>query len=327
MGHELAWWLNVGVQIFFVMSGYLYGLKGDEYYSWEWLKRSFRKIFIDYYVYIFIIIVVFLIFFKDLLLSNILAPIGSLLLVQNYVGDIPGLEHLWYIPYILVCYLLTPAFNKLYQIIEKYNEVVYWSVIIGSLLYLQLIALVGAICINVAWLSCYVFGFFMSKRYVNEKRKNDILNIQSMTAILVPITLVAVGIRIYFEYITDMTIAGMFASLLNLFITYSRSLLGITLFFASLLILNKYSFKNGKLREMLDWTDKYSYDIYIVHQVYILGSLSLIGYTSYLALDILLIVVLIIISAIVLKYLSNMVEKMLIHPNKFKVRFEERVLN
>lgn len=294
------------------MSGYLYGQKDDKYYNWQWLKRSVVKILRDYYVYIMIIIIVFLLFFKNLFFANIFASIGSLLLVQNYVGSIPGLEHLWYIPYIIICYLITPIFNKIYQIISKYNELIYWLILVIILLYLQLIGLVGAIGINVAWLSCYAFGFFMAKRYINQKSQKDRLDLQKITTILVPITIMAVGIRIYFEYITDINMVRMTLNFFNLFKNYSRTLMGIALFLVSLLTLKKFNFRNDKLRKVLDWSDKYSYDIYIVHQIYIRGSLSFIGYTSSLTLDILIIVVLITFSAVILKYLSDLIERILV---------------
>ena len=42
-----AFWLNVGVQVFLFMSGFLYGKKNIEN-TWSWIKRQFSKILIPY---------------------------------------------------------------------------------------------------------------------------------------------------------------------------------------------------------------------------------------------------------------------------------------
>lgn len=48
---ELAWWFNVGVQIFFVMSGFLYGSRTIDK-PIEFLCKQFRKILIPYWTII-----------------------------------------------------------------------------------------------------------------------------------------------------------------------------------------------------------------------------------------------------------------------------------
>ncbi|WP_368335686.1 acyltransferase family protein [Phocaeicola dorei] len=65
-GNELAWWLNVGVQIFFVLSGFLYGNKRiDE--PIEWIRKQFVKILPTYYLFIFITVILYLIFSPETL--------------------------------------------------------------------------------------------------------------------------------------------------------------------------------------------------------------------------------------------------------------------
>ena len=53
---EWAWWLNVGVQVFFIISGYLYGSKSiDE--PILWLKKRFVKILTPYYIFLTLAII------------------------------------------------------------------------------------------------------------------------------------------------------------------------------------------------------------------------------------------------------------------------------
>ena len=48
--NELAWWFNVGVQVFLFMSGFLYGKRATPSDDLKFIKKQFRKILIDYYV-------------------------------------------------------------------------------------------------------------------------------------------------------------------------------------------------------------------------------------------------------------------------------------
>ena len=51
-GHPLTQWLNVGVQIFLCMSGYLYGQKKFDGDDLAFYKKQFLKILLDYYIVI-----------------------------------------------------------------------------------------------------------------------------------------------------------------------------------------------------------------------------------------------------------------------------------
>ena len=109
---ELAWWLNVGVQLFFTMSGFLYGEKEIDK-PIEFFCKQFRKILIPYWC---IIIIVSLL--HKLLLPSVFSW-GKLISALFCVGTIPGMEHLWFVQYILICYLLCPYLLFLKNAIMK----------------------------------------------------------------------------------------------------------------------------------------------------------------------------------------------------------------
>ncbi len=75
-GAHISWafWFNVGVQMFLFLSGYLYGGK-DSIDTISFYKKNFPKLLIDYYIFIFIILVV--IHFSPLF--NIIPPPLTLL--------------------------------------------------------------------------------------------------------------------------------------------------------------------------------------------------------------------------------------------------------
>ena len=70
-------------------------------------------------------------------------------------------------------------------------------------------------------------------------------------------------------------------------------------------------FSNIKSNPVLRFSDKYSYHIYLVHQVFILGPLSLMTVTSNLLLNISIICCCILCSGLILKKINNFVDKIL----------------
>ena len=102
----LAWWFNVGVQIFLCMSGFLYGKK-EITKPIGFYKKQFVKILLDYYVVVLTVAAFQFIFMPEEI--TLLQFAKSILTV----GTLSGGGHLWYIPYILLCYLITPLLSLL----------------------------------------------------------------------------------------------------------------------------------------------------------------------------------------------------------------------
>lgn len=78
--NEWAWWLNIGVQVFFILSGYLYGNK-DIADSIGWIKRQFIKILVPYYIFLIPTIIAYLFIAPESL--GISTVIGSLFTVST----------------------------------------------------------------------------------------------------------------------------------------------------------------------------------------------------------------------------------------------------
>lgn len=212
-----------------------------------------------------------------------------------------GLEHLWFISFIIVCYLITPILQSIYKnLLKDKTEIKFWITFILVIIFIQFIYLIGIININVPNLLCYIIGYFISRRYFNPscKKINDKIKISYITIIFTLLAIITNGLVIYLRYVKK--VKGM--ELGNLFFDYSHMLLGLSIFF-----IIYYIFKNIKLKQskILDFSDKYSFEIYILHQFYILGRFSMMGLTSILPVNIIIITFTIIISAFILKYLAN----------------------
>lgn len=101
---KLMYLFNIGVQVFFIISGFLYSCR-TEVFSIEKLGSMFKKILIPYWTFIIPVLLLYA-FTQTLTLRDVF---GSLFAVRS----LTGIEHLWFIPYILFCYLLLPYLYRL----------------------------------------------------------------------------------------------------------------------------------------------------------------------------------------------------------------------
>lgn len=109
----IAFILNIGVQIFFFLSGFLYGLKPAVAKNFVGVKDFYlnrlKKVYIPYFLWISIALLILFIFNHQTLSLHII--------LRQYfgVGLLPGLRHLWFVPVIFVCYLILPLFDFLFR--------------------------------------------------------------------------------------------------------------------------------------------------------------------------------------------------------------------
>lgn len=297
---QIMYWFNVGVQIFLFMSGWLYGKKelNDPI---EFIIKNIIKILRDYWIYLFFIIPIYFIYARDLINIKIVAKA----LVAS--ETITGLGHLWYIPYIICCYILTPllyfSIKKVAK--ERSNRYFFYVFIICSIIFLY--SYFYHWYFNSAWINCYILGFFMSKA-------KEIYSIQEKNYLLIltPICILSNSIKIYVEYINKSlkTLINNHIYIYDIFYKYCHVILGLFLFFLLFQFAKKMNIGKRKFcQKILILSDRYSYQIYITHGFFILSPFSIFIKSKLSFGNSLLLVLLItVVSAIFLKYCSNIVE-------------------
>lgn len=251
----LGGWLDVGVQIFFFLSGYLYGNKIIINIKNFYCKNIF-KILIPYYIFITFILIALYIIGQTLTINDI---INALILKSS----IPGTQHLWFIRFILICYLFIPIFQKILNLFEKFNRK---HLLLYILLFVVLIELFfsGFVRITGAWFVCYFGGMAYSKLEKMNLLDKFLLILIFLFAIFLSF------IRIYAYYNLDLSYC-----IYRYIWCYQHIFLGITIFiFARTIYLKIQDFLN--LKKILLFSDKYSYYFYIVHYSLIVGCFSLI---------------------------------------------------
>lgn len=236
---ELAWWFNVGVEIFLLISGFLYSKKKIKTFSF--LFKNLLKILLDYSIFLFLFFL--FLYPKQSIYNYFLSYIGY--------NKIDGLGHLWYIPIIIICYLITPIIYK----IKKYGVIN-----LGILIVLLEILFIILRFNSGIYIICYIIGYFLGEI------EKYLFNREYIVKLLI-LTFFINILKIYYFYLE--------VNRTNIFYRLGHILLGITIF---IIILN--IFKNKKisknLEKILNISDKYSYNIYLSHHIYILGPYSLL---------------------------------------------------
>lgn len=296
-GKLIAFWLNVGVPIFLVVSGWLYAGKTITNIT-QWLAKNAKKILLPVYLYLLLFFFIRAIITKDF--DFHLIEIREAFFLTEYPG---GLEHLWFIIYILLCYLVTPFLQSFWENVSaksKTSFILCISLILFCL-FTQVINQVYMTRFDSAWVFCYIAGYYFRK-IADRTEYKTLYKIGKLIVILWAIVMCA--LRIYAQYILESQ-----SWRTELVDRYSHSFLGIALFLLLYDFLgNRCTSALRKIQTVLGWSDKYSYKVYISHSVFILGQFSLLGLTPYKTLNITIILALSVLCALMLDIFESKTE-------------------
>ena len=298
MQHEqspLANWFNVGVQIFLCISGYLYGL-APKRSTIEFYHDRFLKILIPFYIAYLSFALVEYVFFREVF--DVLRFLCGLF-CRAFIS---GAGHLWYVSLILLCYILTPLL-QLYR--DRYiKDKKSWALLFCCCILVVSISFgLYNSFFSPAWLCCYVIGFFLGAN-------KDYFRSRTLLVLFGILALLSNGVQIYIDYFTTFKFKGYMETAYKFFSDYSHTMLGVFLFLLIKITVDRIHWAKMKnLKKVLDLTDKYSYECYLVHQFVILGPCSLMAITKILPLNILLIVLVILLLTVTLKCIEMFVMK------------------
>ena len=255
----LGGWFDVGVQIFFFLSGYLYSNKIIINIKKFYIKNIF-KLLNDYYIFFFIIVAL-------LALKGNIPPIHDLVNALILKPSIPGTQHLWFIRFILFCYLFIPLFQKILNFIETKNKKYRPIAIIFSLFLIELF-FSNILHITGAWFVCYFLGMLYPRIQKNKVANNCTIGLFIFLALLLSVLRIYVYYKLNLPYYSYRYIW-----------CYQHVALGISIFFIAKYLYSKFQ-NIVNLKPILLLSDKYSYDFYIVHYSLIVGYFSIIPIVS-----------------------------------------------
>ena len=291
-----AWWFNVGIQMFLFISGYLYGNK-EKLEAVPFYKKCFPKVLIDYYVFIAIVLIPIICFTSQNVDWD---KISDLLTLSGFIH---GLDHLWFIPMILFCYLLTPILRQVIYAIDKENRIKSWIGFILLLIVVHVVVQNLFSNFSAAWINNYILGLIYSRIEKRNKVEKRIF-----LGVFIALCLLIIPIQFRIEYWPHSDLPYAFEVNYGNFKEYGHLSLGITICLLVRGLVKNLVCKAG-VRKLLDWSDKYSYDIYLVHHVFVQSDLGCVEYIPNRLIAIPLALVLTVISALLLYYFSSFIRK------------------
>lgn len=308
------------VMIFTIISGFLYGSKENKK-PIKFIFKNCMKIVIPYYLYLIVIIGLYFIFARQYLdFKNV---IGSFL----FVSVIPGLGHFWYFRVIIICYLITPLLELFCRLIGKIKWKFLKSFIL-LLLPLSLLIIIWATkninSQDLVYFTVYILGFnsgfLLMRENINHKASAIFFGVIGVFSIAtIPVVISSVmnsGEVARFIYELD---EQAFSDNFNIIVQFALLLGTMGLLFVTVAISDvneKWEYLGFKKAIVL--LSDYSFPLFIVHHLYIMGPnpFNVADMNPFLGVHVALI--LSIISAIILKYISDKIFNLIFKPGTDK---------
>lgn len=284
-GYENQWafLLNVGVQIFFLLSGFLYGKKEIVNIKLFYKSRVI-KVYLPYVIFFIIISIIYFLFKHKITFIQI---IGYILNIQAFIKPVEGLNHLWFLSVLMICYLITPF-------ILRALKKPYVFFVIGFILFTIQFVWIQKMYSMSLWIMIYIIGICMGK-YESKLLKNCLFFV----------SLIALSVLLYNFSFNKLIDSGFshYNGWLHIMLAIFLFLILYWLFDSVLLM--------KKLNKISKQLDSYSYEVYLTHHVFMLGPLSILYITKYDSVNIFLIILATILSAIILKFITSHIIKSL----------------
>ena len=282
--------LSKGVQGLTALSGFLYARK-NIVDSKEFIRNNIKKLLIPIFVCFFFVSSMYVIYS----LINHTSFVDCYFSIRPFNNaTIFSFANLYYIAYIVICYLLTPLLKK-----NKRTKII---ICILSFTIEIAIAFVFKAAII---LSTYIIGYLVGEKYfdvyVNKNYK------QKVSHILVWSIIIVASILIYSLVIKNSFTSYFLVHLFSLIDISCSSIFGVASFFLFILL---FSFlNNSKNYKLLAFTDKYSYYIYILNQAFISGVINIGALKINMFFIYVLIYLITLLSAYICYVINNLIEK------------------
>jgi peptidoglycan/LPS O-acetylase OafA/YrhL len=291
--HFLAWWLNVGVQIFLFMSGFLFG--GKRISDWKyWYKKRAVRLLPSYYIFLTIVCILHYFVLGDDFFGKVFLYHVSLIHYYTNIS-IPGIEHLWYISVIATCYLLMPLLQYM-----RFKSFIFFDIFI--LICLPLLLLLSGYLLSFPSieLSFNVFTFTLGYAIASAYKESPSTKV--VFSILV-ISLFLILIRGLFQIAMPLGI-NLLKKIYTIVVLCSKPLIASAIFLSLYAYIKKLRI-NSRPQRVIKYIDTYSYELYLTHQLFILGHFSVLFITKSVTVNVILCILASMLSAITLKYLSK----------------------
>ena len=299
--HYVTDWLNLGLVLFFTISGFLYSNRTVENEG-KWLRDRLKKLIIPSEITVF---------FTILFYSVLIGKIGAKKIVFSVLAGL-GLEaflpegwmfiQLWFLTYIFVCYASIPFIQKLD--VKTMSSIAFWGMLCGMTFVLQSIGSVASILFgfpSLSWgvLLRFYLPYLLFRRFPIESVtcKRVVVGFSIVSAVLLAMT--------FFVRYAIAPTQGIIGRTAELLFIYTQTIAGTVLFYWLYQLLSK----NHISRKVLLFSDQYSFPVYLTHCLFIGYSTSVIDRSSNVVVGVAFALICTMLSSLILNNLMRLVEK------------------
>lgn len=285
---------NIGVQIFFIISGFCFGIQGEISDFKKWYLKRIKRIYIPYEFFLLSLAGIYFICGYSFTWKNWFTCILG---VQGARVGVLGADHTWFITPLLLCYLITPILSKIWDKFSRFNALKKYCLLLvfgGMHLILSLFPHPSVYTI-VSPIFFYGIAYICGREYKNEP-------IKRLAAIVAFVVIcISFAIRILAKVLWDGTIL------------YDRIAVGYTQYISAfaILVLFVFLFENIKAGKICKWINKVSFEIYLCHYMFVVGPVALIHITESLSLNILIVTGVVFVVAEILHQISGKILKII----------------
>lgn len=291
-------WLNLGLVIFFCISAFLYSQREITNVP-KWYLHRYLEIAIPSLIVGIVTVALFCtkgFLGADKILGSLLSCIG----LQVYAQDSWMFIQLWFITYLLFFYLTVPLVQKIKC--KETSAFKFWAIMAVTVMVLQAASVVietamGITLLSVGILLRFYLPYFVFKRYDIEGEE-----IKPVMYVFTAASIIAIGVACWIRYTPNIGIPVAVAELL---FVYVQTVAGFTLFYW----LYKGFAWVKTYNTMLRLADKYSYEIYLTHCMFIGYSTSLIWSANNIVAGIVAALAATLGSSVILHYVAAVIKK------------------
>ena len=257
--HIATDWLNLGLVLFFCISGFLYSRRINVREGGRWFLHRYKEICLPSLITVILTIFIYSALYGFPGIQISLYSIASGLGFEPFVPDSWMFVQYWFICYILICYLSLLLLQRLD--VKKMSSLSFWMMLILATVVFQTLGfLIGKTGIpTLSWgvLLRFFLVYLLYKKYdgTDTQRKIFIW----LTLISIP----AIATTCIVRY--RMQLDGVYAAIGELLFIYTQTLVGSVLFYWMHQFFTKYRLPKA----LLKISDRYSYPVFLTHCLFI----------------------------------------------------------
>lgn len=265
---------NAAVYTFIFISGILYGPR-DIKNGLEWFIDRLKIILIPMYV-VLMSVVIWMYFSGEQI--DFLKVGAYLINIQGFWGTFGGIGHMWFLTLIMLCYFVTPLLSYMDKKIFNYKFILLFLFFVSIVVVFSAQLLSVGVSRFFSYIGLYVLAYSASN-FWNREIKNSTFIIISLSVLI--FVFIRVLSRRYFDG----------SSLYDgIIVPLSQAALGYYIFIF-LYKTKRFWLEKMKLKKMVSFFDKYTFELYLVHYPLIVGPFFIWGTTRNIFFDSILVFV------------------------------------